>query len=170
MQLGWFWIKINLISITQEETKNQDGWSSIQQSRGYARKTRNPHRQLAGRKGPERLHWRRKVSCLCVNAIRTSLRPKNLKGDWVWHSDFNFKAASFAFTRVSMLCRYSILFWLILFALRRTVPREHIPKKHLDFENPIKGKNFDNTMVRIYGEANPQIMTTNNTEYGVARN
>ena len=52
----------------------------------------------------------------------------------------------------------------------RTVTREHIPKKHLDFENPIKGKNFDNTSVRIYGEAKPEIMNTNNTEYGVARN
>ena len=48
--------------------------------------------------------------------------------------------------------------------------KEHIPKKHLDFENPIKGKTFDNTSVRIYGEAKPEIMTTNNTEYGVAKN
>ena len=52
----------------------------------------------------------------------------------------------------------------------RTVTREHIPKRHLDFENPIKGKNFDNTSVRIYGEAKPEIMNTNNTEYGVGRN
>lgn len=52
----------------------------------------------------------------------------------------------------------------------RTVTREHIPKKHLDFENPITGKAFDNTSVRIYGEAKPEIMTTNNTEYGVGRN
>lgn len=52
----------------------------------------------------------------------------------------------------------------------RTIVREHIPKKHLDFENPIRGKNFDNTSVRIYGEAKPEIMNTNNAEYGVGKN
>jgi len=38
----------------------------------------------------------------------------------------------------------------------RSVIREHIPKKHLDFENPINttGKRFDNTVDRIYGESN----------------
>lgn len=37
----------------------------------------------------------------------------------------------------------------------RTVIREHIPKKALDFENPIShGKKFDNTVHRIYGEEN----------------
>jgi hypothetical protein len=38
----------------------------------------------------------------------------------------------------------------------RTIIREHIPKKHLDFENPIntQGKRFDNTVSRIYGENN----------------
>jgi len=38
----------------------------------------------------------------------------------------------------------------------RTIIREHIPKKHLDFENPIntQGKRFDNTVNRIYGENN----------------
>lgn len=31
--------------------------------------------------------------------------------------------------------------------------REHIPKRHLDFENPIvTDKVFDNTKARIYGE------------------
>lgn len=35
----------------------------------------------------------------------------------------------------------------------RTIIREHIPKRHLDFENPIKTeKVFDNTQNRIYGE------------------
>ena len=35
--------------------------------------------------------------------------------------------------------------------------REHIPKRHLDFENAIKSeKVFDNTQNRIYGEKNPQ--------------
>ena len=52
----------------------------------------------------------------------------------------------------------------------RTIAREHIPKKHLDFENPIKGKNFDNTNIRIYGEPKQEIMTTNNTEYGTGKN
>jgi len=37
--------------------------------------------------------------------------------------------------------------------LFRTIAREHIPKKHLDFENPIKtDKIFDNTANRVYGE------------------
>tara|TARA_B100000780_G_C20978841_1_gene391036 strand:+ start:187 stop:294 length:108 start_codon:yes stop_codon:yes gene_type:complete len=34
--------------------------------------------------------------------------------------------------------------------------REHIPKKHLDFDNAPKAtKDFDNTSDRIYGEKNP---------------
>ena len=53
----------------------------------------------------------------------------------------------------------------------RTVTKEHIPKRHLDFENPIyTDKVFDNTSNRIYGESKPEIMTTNNTEYGTAKN
>ena len=48
--------------------------------------------------------------------------------------------------------------------------KTHIPKRHLDFENPIEGKTFDNTNQRIYGESNQQLMTTNNTEYGTGRN
>ena len=56
-------------------------------------------------------------------------------------------------------------------ALFRTVPREHIPKKHLDFENPIStDKVFDNTANRVYGESRPEIMTTNNLEYGTGKN
>jgi len=53
----------------------------------------------------------------------------------------------------------------------RTIIREHIPKKHLDFENPIdvKGKRFDNTVDRIYGEANQQVMQTYNTQYGTGK-
>jgi hypothetical protein len=36
--------------------------------------------------------------------------------------------------------------------LCRTIVREHIPKRHLDFENPIKtDKVFDNTVDRIHG-------------------
>ena len=52
----------------------------------------------------------------------------------------------------------------------RTVTRTHIPKKHLDFENPITGATFDNTANRIYGESRPELMTTNNTEYGTSKN
>lgn len=49
--------------------------------------------------------------------------------------------------------------------------REHIPKKHLDFENPINsGKCFDNTVKRIYGEEDQQIYNTNNYTYGVGKN
>jgi hypothetical protein len=49
--------------------------------------------------------------------------------------------------------------------------REHIPKKHLDFENPINsGKRFDNTVSRVYGEDMQQIYGTHNTSYGVDKN
>ena len=54
--------------------------------------------------------------------------------------------------------------------LCRTIIREHIPKKHLDFENPINNKKeFDNTVSRVYGEANQQVYGSNNTEYGTAK-
>ena len=33
----------------------------------------------------------------------------------------------------------------------RTIPKEHIPKKHLDFENPLKCKPAESTTDRIYG-------------------
>ena len=52
----------------------------------------------------------------------------------------------------------------------RTVTKTHIPKRHLNFEEPIQGKEFDNTTNRIYGESNQQLMTTNNTEYGTGKN
>lgn len=43
----------------------------------------------------------------------------------------------------------------------RTVPREHIPKKALNFDEPIVvKKKFDNTTDRIYGELKPEPMTT----------
>ena len=48
--------------------------------------------------------------------------------------------------------------------------KTHIAKKHLDFENPITGKEFDNTNNRIYGESNQQLMNTYNTEYGTGNN
>jgi len=43
----------------------------------------------------------------------------------------------------------------------RTITKEHIPKKHLNFEEPIiSGKVFDNTQDRIYGEKLTQPMIT----------
>ena len=48
--------------------------------------------------------------------------------------------------------------------------REHIPKKALDFENPISSnKKFDNTVHRIYGEENQQVFASNNHTYGTAK-
>ena len=49
--------------------------------------------------------------------------------------------------------------------------REHIPKRNLDFENPIRtNKQFDNTEHRIWGEI--QITATNPTSsaWGTGRN
>lgn len=49
--------------------------------------------------------------------------------------------------------------------------REHIPKRHLDFETPIASdKRFDNTVQRIYGEEQQQPYDTHNYSYGVAKN
>lgn len=53
----------------------------------------------------------------------------------------------------------------------RTIPKEHIPKKHGDLENPIiHGKVFDNTYWRINGKTEDLIMNTTNHEYGKATN
>lgn len=52
----------------------------------------------------------------------------------------------------------------------RTTIREHIPKKHLDFENPIRGKMFDNTSDRVCGESRPEIMMSFNHQYGTGKN
>lgn len=42
-----------------------------------------------------------------------------------------------------------------MFDFYRTIVKEHIPKRHLDFENAITtDKVFDNTSNRIYGERN----------------
>lgn len=52
----------------------------------------------------------------------------------------------------------------------RSVIRGHIPKKHLDFENPINtNMKFDDTVKRIYGEEDQQVFFTNNTSYGTAK-
>ena len=43
----------------------------------------------------------------------------------------------------------------------RTITKEHIPKRHLNFEEPIvSDKVFDNTQDRIYGAKLPQPMIT----------
>ncbi len=53
----------------------------------------------------------------------------------------------------------------------RTIVKEHIPKRHLDFENPISGtKTFDNTSDRIYGERNPQPMISESYYLGKSKN
>lgn len=52
----------------------------------------------------------------------------------------------------------------------RTKIKEHIPKKHLDFENPIRGKVFDSTADRVCGESRPEIMVTYNQQYGTGKN
>ena len=58
-----------------------------------------------------------------------------------WHEE----RAMREFTGVG---RYPISLIIIF----RTIVREHIPKRHLNFEEPIKtDKKFDNTTDRIYG-------------------
>lgn len=42
--------------------------------------------------------------------------------------------------------------------------REHIPKRHLDWENPIQCKTFDDTNCRIYGKRQePEFHATSST-------
>lgn len=53
----------------------------------------------------------------------------------------------------------------------RTIPKEHIPKKHGDLENPIiHEKVFDHTKSRINGKTEDLLMNTTNHEYGKATN
>lgn len=53
----------------------------------------------------------------------------------------------------------------------RTIVKEHIPKRHLNFEEPIlTDKRFDNTYDRINGVTRPEAMITENREYGTAKN
>lgn len=53
----------------------------------------------------------------------------------------------------------------------RTIPKEHIPKKHGDLENPIThNKVFDNTKSRINGKTEDQLMDTWNYQYGKGQN
>lgn len=73
--------------------------------------------------------------------------------------------------RFHFVCESFISLILLFFVfLPRAVIREHIPKRHLNFEEPIKGKEFDNTSNRIYGESKPEIMSTFNHDYGTAKN
>lgn len=49
--------------------------------------------------------------------------------------------------------------------------REHIPKRHLDFENPIQSnKVFDNTNSRIYGQKIETPMQATSHTWGTGRN
>ena len=55
--------------------------------------------------------------------------------------------------------------------MNRTIVKEHIPKKHLDFENPIQtDKVFDNTSNRIYGEKQFHPMLTETYHIGKSVN
>ena len=49
----------------------------------------------------------------------------------------------------------------------RTIVKEHIPKKHLNFEEPINStKKFDNTHERIYGDRKDELMYSESYGYG----
>ncbi len=49
----------------------------------------------------------------------------------------------------------------------RSIVKEHIPKKHLNFEEPIRHtKKFDNTHDRIYGDRKDEPMYSENFHYG----
>ena len=49
----------------------------------------------------------------------------------------------------------------------RSIVREHVPKKHLNFEEPIRNtRHFDNTHDRIYGEKKQETMYSQNYLYG----
>ena len=53
----------------------------------------------------------------------------------------------------------------------RTIVKSHIPKRHLDFENPIAvPKLVDSTQDRIYGEVKPQPMVTETSTIGTGFN
>ena len=53
----------------------------------------------------------------------------------------------------------------------RTLTKEHIPKRHLDFENPINTKKqFDNTTNRIYGAIQDSATDPSSNVWGTGRN
>ena len=53
----------------------------------------------------------------------------------------------------------------------RTIPKEHIPKRHGDLENPIiPHKEFDKTIDRIQDYRRDEVTHSENWEYGRATN
>jgi len=59
-------------------------------------------------------------------------------------------------------------YFIILF---RTLPKSHIPKRHLNFEEPICAPHpSDNTADRIYGAKISHPMVTETQELGTATN
>ena len=53
----------------------------------------------------------------------------------------------------------------------RSIVKEHIPKRHLNFEEPIKTtKKFDNTHDRIHGYRTDELMYSENYHYGKGYN
>lgn len=49
----------------------------------------------------------------------------------------------------------------------RTIPKPHIPKKHLDFENPVQTDfKGDDTKARIYGQQTTTLFKSENNGYG----
>ena len=59
---------------------------------------------------------------------------------------------------------------LILVFCCRTIVKQHIPKRHLNFEEPIECKSFDDTANRIYGERQPVPMSTETSTIGTGSN
>ena len=60
---------------------------------------------------------------------------------------------------------------LIFCYVYRTIVKEHIPKRHLNFEEPIlTDKVFDDTTNRINGQRSQQRMQTENYLYGKSHN
>lgn len=60
---------------------------------------------------------------------------------------------------------------IVVTDVNRTIMREHIPKRHLDFENPIvTDKVFDNTKARIYGEKLNTILQPTSFDWGTGKN
>ena len=57
------------------------------------------------------------------------------------------------------------------FLSARTIVKEHIPKRHLNFEEPIAGaKGTDVTAARIYGERQARPMVTETSTLGTGVN
>ena len=48
--------------------------------------------------------------------------------------------------------------------------QKHCPKKHLDFENPIKNPNVTDTSARVYGEKQWTEFGTTTSQIGAGKN